>query len=118
MGRNLADESVKRYWQSVYPRGDYLKTVPGPQFTFLKADPKSDKPKAELCDTYWGTHGCDKKKGHKSAKHICRDSGTGKICHYVTELRNIGAHSLFGTVMPPDQRYAVDNAGYVWHLYG
>jgi hypothetical protein len=108
MGKhNLADESVKDYWQRIYPKPYSFET------------PEVVKKLTDLtgqCPTYWGTHGCDKQKGHKNARHICRDSDTGKVCGKVTEITDVGDHKGF-LMINPAMRYAVDKAGYLWELY-
>lgn len=49
------------------------------------------------CDVYWGSHGCDKDRGHLG-RHVCRDEG-GDECEAV-------------------DRNGVDESGFHWHLYG
>lgn len=47
-----------------------------------------------MCDTFWGSHGCDLESGHVLPGHICGASDPEGICSYAVQVAG-----------PPNQRY-------------
>jgi hypothetical protein len=78
--------------------------------------PKGMLPERDKCNTFWGTHGCDKRRGHKNMMHVCRNE-KGGICSRVTEITHVADLHESVIRIPAGERYAVDKHGWVWHLY-
>jgi hypothetical protein len=109
MSGSITDNRLRYYIPldglSPFPE-EFLKTTPGTQVMFTLGPPRADSPK--LCDTFWGTHGCQKPRGHLGSWHLC-DCG-----HWVLQPTVIPAH-LADDVKTLD--VGTDADGFVWQLF-
>lgn len=76
---------------------------------------------SEMCNTFWGTHGCHKRKGHEGPFHKC------ECGHWILTITHwpYGGYELFLAnhlkidttqfIEPPEG--GVDKQGYYWATF-
>jgi hypothetical protein len=88
---------------------EYLTTTPGTQ---LGIQGKIGAPGKPLCDVYWGSHGCDKRRHHRGSRHKCDPCKWGPL-HALAQL--LGMHRRCAERWPyygPETRFYGEDTGH------